>query len=734
MCAIRHSPGLNICADTLGFTPSTSLTNAPSATNTSHALEDDSDVLHLNEDAQFLPNPDPQITIGSENRTIAATISSGLGVASGEPIIWTTGFCDNADFSAFDRPDTTAFGVNWISPQYEDTVDWSAIIDGISTTAHMNEHSGSWAAEGSIAIQGRNVQDNHLHQQQRQQAQLLSNGSELAPSGLVPGSATSADTAENLYYVDGNGARAPFGGRIRERGSVVASEELRDTACDVTRPSISSTLPADLQLFPQAAYDNLVQNVSSECAQYGLESRFTSLPPPSLMRLYVSCYFEHLHPIFPFIRKPGFSIVASNEWLLLLAVAAVGSRYMQRGQGENSQEMLARALDAALRYRRYGFCLEHGASTCTDIFLPGEKSQACPNLATLQAGILNVLLLQHSGKKLDMDRALIDRHCLVEACHSLGLISGGSLTEHNPSIASQDLTQQWLERETRTRTGLMIWFLDCIFLFEFDARPLMDLDDIKCFLPSQDEFWDGAELQPSIKINATGLTLLGALELMYMEKKLPPSIGEFGTSILVNSIYRHTRNVLRRESYPLSSWTPSAVAQRVANHETVEDHRGWFPTNSTTLKWRNIRINPRIGISVLEPFAIYISTLVLWAFCTSMQLPEVIEAVAQDCGTEPEPRFLHLDRPLDDELVQTFVRSGHRISAYISRIGNISDPGAPSKILEEGINLLAGRPRTTNSESTNTNSAHSTGSSIPWGIERSYMVLLRDLLQATGER
>ncbi|KAH4171080.1 hypothetical protein HBI38_201520 [Parastagonospora nodorum] len=679
MCAIRHSPGLNTCADTLGFTPSTSLTNAPSATNTSHArklltyfcscystllttaasrsdvlsrhtashsqertattssrackqcaidrvrcsrgqpckrcsdrhsacwypsrrsappdteisgdvqmsVEDDSDVLHLNEAAQFPPNPDPQITIGSENRTIAATISSGLGVASGEPIIWTTGFCDNADFSAFDRPDSTAFGVNWISPQYEDTVDWSAIIDGISTTAHMNEHSGSWAAEGSIAIQGRNVQDNHLIQQQRQQAQLLSNGSELAPSGLVPGSATSADTAENLYYVDGNGARAPFGGRIRERGSVVASEELRDTACDVTRPSISSTLPADLHLFPQAAYDNLVQNVSSECAQYGLETRFTSLPPPSLMRLYVSCYFEHLHPIFPFIRKPGFSIVASKEWLLLLAVAAVGSRYMQRGQCENSQEMLARALDTALRYRRYGFCLEHGASTCTDTFLPGEKSQACPNLATLQAGILNVLLLQHSGTKLDMDRALIDRHCLVEACHSLGLISGGSLTEHNPSIASQDLTQQWLERETRIRTGLMIWFLDCIFLFEFDARPLMDLDDIKCFLPSQDEFWDGAELQPSIKINATGLTLLGALELMYMEKKLPPSIGEFGTSILVNSIYRHTRNVLRRESYPLSSWTPSAVAQRVANHETVEDHRGWFPTNSTTLKWRN---------------------------------------------------------------------------------------------------------------------------------------------------
>jgi len=115
----------------------------------------------------------------------------------------------------------------------------------------------------------------------------------------------------------------------------------------------------------------------------------------------------------------------------------------------------------------------------------------------------------------------------------------------------------------------------------------MDLDDINCFLPSQDDLWDGTEPQTSIKINTAGLTLLSALELMYMEKRLPPNLGEFGTSILVNSIYRHTRNVLRRESYPLSSWTPSAVAQRVANDEMGEDHRGWFPTNSTTLKWRN---------------------------------------------------------------------------------------------------------------------------------------------------
>jgi len=417
----------------------------------------DGDILLLNQAAQFPPNPDHQISIVSDNRTVAATLSSGLNSTSGEPTTWTTGFCDDAGLSTFDQPDLTAFGVNWISPQYEDTVDWNAIMNGISTNAHMNEYSGSWAEEESMAIQGRNVQDNHLHQQQRQQAQLLSNGSESTPAGLVPGSDTSLDTTENPYYVDGNGARAPFGGRIRQRGSIVASEELRDTACDITKAPACSDLPAELQLCPQAAYENLVQNISLERPQYDVHGSFTSFPSLSLMQLYVSYYFEHFHPIFPFIRKLDFPCAALNEWLLLLAVAAVGSKYIQRGQDENSEEMLSRTLDAALRHHRYGFCLEHNAPTCTDIFLPGEKSQASPNLATLQAGILNVLLLQHSGGKMDMDRALIDRHYLVEACYLLGLISAKPVTEHNRSIESQDLAQQWLERETEIRTGLMIW-------------------------------------------------------------------------------------------------------------------------------------------------------------------------------------------------------------------------------------------------------------------------------------
>lgn len=61
----------------------------------------------------------------------------------------------------------------------------------------------------------------------------------------------------------------------------------------------------------------------------------------------------------------------------------------------------------------------------------------------------------------------------------------------------------------------------------------------------------------------------------------------------------------------------------------------------------------------------------------SIELSEGVEASAQEREEEPEPSFLHLDRPLDDELVQIFVRLGHKMSAYMSKVGNMRGRGAP---------------------------------------------------------
>lgn len=126
--------------------------------------------------------------------------------------------------------------------------------------------------------------------------------------------------------------------------------------------------------------------------------------------------------------------------------------------------------------------------------------------------------------------------------------------------------------------------------------------------------------------------------------------------------------------------------------------------------------------SVQEPYAIFIATLVLWTFCVAMQLPEVAEATSNDGESVPDPSFCHLDRPLDDELVQLFVRVGHRMCPNISNVGNILDPRAAPKILLEGRSLLLAGSR----------SSVNTSNPLPqftWAIEECYAKSLSAILE-----
>jgi hypothetical protein len=360
-----------------------------------------------------------------------------------------------------------------------------------------------------------------------------------------------------------------------------------------------------------------------------------------------------------------------------------------------------------------------------------------------------------------------------------------------------------------------------MFLFEFNTKPLIELDSIRCLLPSHDDIWENPELGLRGKMTFSKVTLSKAMEAVYMEKLLPPQLGEFSSALLVNAIYRNTKNILLKEHNHLSSWTPSAVAQRRISDSSTSMQSTWLPTDPTTMKWRNSacdcldilhwsanstvarrsgfehhtilhlhlarliiltpteyihtlvtttvsehqhassaetrlrhstahhqildwavrdRCKARLSIvhcgalywhirrhrrdSILEPYAVYLATLVLWAFCVAMQLPEVVNAISQDSESDPEPRFLHLDRPLDDELVQTFVRAGHKMSAHICQVGNILDQGAPTKILQEGIFLLTGGSSTgPNDHSTYPKPALglSPYDGCTWGIEESYV-------------
>lgn len=355
--------------------------------------------------------------------------------------------------TGFDQPDLSALGVNWLSPQYQDDIDWDAILGSFTSSAQL--HQDSRVSEPRVDMTtGRTTEyeGNTNHQ--------LHDTLQHVPVCPRTVSATTPTSIENIYYVDGTGARAPFGGKSHGRNSLTGDQVLgvfEHRGTNFSSPAVSQVTT----YFPQTSYDELFRYISRECQRQNLDISTEDFPSMTRLHLYVRHYFEDFHPIFPFIRKTAIDQATPHAWLLFLAVAAVGSRYSQQ-QEKSSADLLVTVLDAALRLRRYGFCAEDCNDYSKAAFVPGqgEHIDRCPDLPTLQAGILNVIILQKSGRKALLERALLDRHYLVQACHSLRLLfdrppTGGLACAVNAT--GLEHVQQWLERETEIRAGMMIW-------------------------------------------------------------------------------------------------------------------------------------------------------------------------------------------------------------------------------------------------------------------------------------
>jgi hypothetical protein len=348
------------------------------------------------------------------------------------------------------------------------------------------------------------------------------------------------------------------------------------------------------------------------------------------------------------------------------------------------------------------------------------------------------------------------------------------------------------------------------------------------------------------------VSLLNALDLIYIEKRLPPKLSQFSQVLLILAIYRRTTEVADQGHMRLSSWSPTDSVQ-ISGQGPASAQMTWPPSSSTFVKWRNAacdsldvlhctansraaescweeptilylhlarlkllspfvhfqtlaqdpmlrnRGGPSVNKSqlerfeharsqvfqwairdqfkarlsvihagallwhvrrfstdnVVEPFAIYIATLLLWAYSLSVKTvkgqgntthqntrcsyPPSTDQMAGDASladednaatdqSDAEPRLIYLDRPLDDELVQMYIRVGNKVSAQLKGVGDISDDNAPVKILKQGFYLLTGE------RYAGKNSSSSTARGFifhAWNIQQLYATTIWSLIEAS---
>ncbi|KAL1635025.1 hypothetical protein SLS58_010420 [Diplodia intermedia] len=161
-----------------------------------------------------------------------------------------------------------------------------------------------------------------------------------------------------------------------------------------------------------------------------------------------------------------------------------------------------------------------------------------------------------------------------------------------------------------------------------------------------------------------------------------------------------------------------------------------------------------------EPGAVFIATLVLWAYASHTPLAHAFARTDSRSGSDSpspgtvfttssdvdaagssfmsdeynnnnnnssypdfdqqnhgqhNPTFIRLDRPNDDEMVQLFVRNGDpaRMKAHVSGVGNLLAPQAPERVLREGCRLLSRM-------------------ALTWGVAGEHVRVLASLVESGG--
>ncbi|RDW59993.1 hypothetical protein BP5796_11599 [Coleophoma crateriformis] len=427
--------------------------------------------------------------------------------------------------------------------------------------------------------------------EQGQHQVFQSNAALASPSNASGLESSSPDShgvakAAGRYYVDGDGARLPHIGGRRAKGTSQTVDSL--TPRSFAAPEVQSgfefpnadpefgedfgTSRTRLKLIGHDSYLTLHTWFEQSCLTSSYYSSYRTATFPSLQSIsyFVECYMDYFQPILPFIHPATFSVQTSH-WLLVLAMAAIGSHYVELEDADSYiiglHEFLRRVMNT----------LE-------------EKEESCglSPLELVQVQMLNSVGMMYCGDDRLMKLAKSQHQKLVRFCRNEWLASEAPESELMSIDESSHAWTLWRDTEARRRTGYSIWLLDCMWAFHFDMRPSLSLQDAKAPVPCQEVLWEAQnarEWHQLYSCSSASPSLHSAIQLVYVEKRLQPSMGEFSRVLLIHALFRRTWEVEDYFRQPLTFWNPTAEREDISGLES--EAPVWLPGISTYSKWRN---------------------------------------------------------------------------------------------------------------------------------------------------
>ncbi|RFN45483.1 hypothetical protein FIE12Z_10245 [Fusarium flagelliforme] len=297
--------------------------------------------------------------------------------------------------------------------------------------------------------------------------------------------------------------------------------------------------PADasLQMAGAEIYGH-IQSIPKQTSE-GLENFYRSQchgnapgMPSRILDAFVELYFEYFDPQFPFLHP---SSVENSEipWILLLAIAAVGSHYSEIKEADQYNavlcELLARAVEVTVL----------------------EKLMK-PDLATVQSVFLLHVLWMFSGSHRDKVVLQHKRNSLATMCWDLITADGRSSMGHQPNPRQEWL--DWLYSESLLRLATCIRGLECLghlflgtpLLFNFRDRTRQIPCSEAIWQSRNAENWKAAQVMADSEPISTFVSKMTLLELFIDEKNIARQLR---SSQLLRSSFANDYHIIQIADY-----------------------------------------------------------------------------------------------------------------------------------------------------------------------------------------
>jgi hypothetical protein len=267
------------------------------------------------------------------------------------------------------------------------------------------------------------------------------------------------------FYVDGDGARLPRVRKIPYRHSdsythapTFGSEELFPA---FNFPETGDLIEvAEPKQIPQSSYNEIIECFTHTCSTTSHYVKFydSVFPSRNILSRCIQLYRDNFEAILPFIHPATFDI-STSHWLLILAMAAVGSHYLEIEQSNDFSvaihEYLRRALETLVSSPILFF--QHLSSNLTQA--ETGKHPGLSKLLLTQIKVLNSVGMSYCG---DERLSIIARNYhgdLASFCTTEWLMP--YLEAEPSSLNGMDDGdygwRKWYEAESRRRTGYCIW-------------------------------------------------------------------------------------------------------------------------------------------------------------------------------------------------------------------------------------------------------------------------------------